>query len=136
MRPSAASESSPMNFELAFYSLDHRLITLAMVAVLAVACELGFRTGSRNREAAEQFRSLMNGIGAAAFGLLGLLLGFTLAMAIGRWDARHDVVVAESNAIGTLSLRAGLSEQSIRVLAQRCSQLVADRLFEQARSQR
>jgi hypothetical protein len=103
-----------MNFELAFYQLDHRLIALAMVAVLAVACELGFRTGSRQRDASEQFRSLMNGIGAATFGLLGLLLGFTLAMAIGRWDARHDVVVAESNAIGTLSLRAGLFEQPIR----------------------
>ncbi len=103
-----------MNFEFAFYQIDHRLIALAMVAVLAIACELGFRTGSRKREASEQFRSLMNGIGAATFGLLGLLLGFTLAMAIGRWDARHNVVVAESNAIGTLSLRAGLFDQPIR----------------------
>ena len=43
-----------------------------------------------------------------------LLLGFTLAMVIGGWDTRRNVLIAESNAIGTLSLRAGLFEQPIR----------------------
>jgi hypothetical protein len=50
-----------------------------MVVVLAVACELGFRTGVRKRDASEQFRSLMNSVGAATFGLLGLLLGLLIA---------------------------------------------------------
>ena len=98
-----------MGFDQAFYLIDHRLIALAMIAVLAVACEIGFRAGSAKRDAPDSFRSLMNGTGAATLGLLGLLLGFTLAMAIGRWDARRDVLVNESNAIGTLGLRAGPS---------------------------
>jgi hypothetical protein len=103
-----------MGFELAFYLIDHRLIALAMIAVLVVVCEIGFRAGSGKRDAPDSFRSLMSGIGAAMFGLLALLLGFTLAMAISRWDARRDVLVDEANAIGTLSLRAGLFEQPVR----------------------
>ena len=56
----------------------------------------------------------MSGIGAAMFGLLGLLLGFTLSMAISRHDTRHAILVDESNAIGTLNLRAGLFEQPVQ----------------------
>jgi hypothetical protein len=103
-----------MGFETAFYLTDQRLIALAMIVVLAVACEIGFRAGSRKRDAAESFRTLMSGIGAATFGLLALLLGFTLAMAIGRWDARRNVLLEESNAINTLGLRASLCEQPVR----------------------
>jgi hypothetical protein len=64
-----------MGFDLTFYLIDHRLIALAMVALLAVVCEVGFRAGARKRDASETFRSLMSGIGAAMFGLLALLLG-------------------------------------------------------------
>ena len=103
-----------MSFQQAFYQIDHWLIILGMAAMLAVVCELGFRVGSRKRDAPDAFRSLMSGIGVAMFGLLGLLLGFTLSMAIGRYDARYDILVDESNAIGTLSLRAGLFEQPVR----------------------
>jgi len=103
-----------MNFDLVFYLIDHRLISLALVALLAAAGEIGFRQGSRKRKSKESFRSLMSGTGAAMLGLLGLLLGFTLAMAVSRWDARRDVIVNEANAIGTLWLRAGLLEKPLR----------------------
>jgi hypothetical protein len=33
-----------------------------------------------------------------------LLLGFTFAMAVGRYEARRDLVVKEANAIGTTFL--------------------------------
>jgi len=72
-----------MGFDLAFYLIDHWLITLAMFAVLVVASEIGYRAGSRKRGMPESDRSLMSGTGAAMLGMLGLLLGFTLAMAIG-----------------------------------------------------
>ena len=103
-----------MYFELAFYLVNHWLIALAKLAILVVAGETGFRRGSRKRDAAEPFRSLMTGLGAGMLGLLGLLLGFTLSMAIGRWDVRRAILVDESNAIGTLHLRAGLFEQPVR----------------------
>ncbi|MGB7912657.1 MAG: hypothetical protein WCF59_10580, partial [Desulfobaccales bacterium] len=41
-------------------------------------------------------------------GLLALLLGFTFSMAVSRYDARKQVVLEESNAIGTTFLRAQL----------------------------
>ena len=44
-----------MDFNLGFYLIDHRLLAVAMVAVLAVASEIGFRLGSRGREAQESF---------------------------------------------------------------------------------
>jgi hypothetical protein len=103
-----------MNFNLTVYLIDHWLIALVMFAVLVVSIEIGYRVGSRKREMPESDRSLMNGIGAAMLGLLGLLLGFTLAMAVGRWDDRRVIIVNESNAIGTLWLRAGFLEEPLR----------------------
>jgi hypothetical protein len=97
-----------------FYLIDHRVIALAMVLLLIAVGEMGFRLGSRRQETQESFRSLMSGSGAAMLGLLGLLLGFSLSMAISRWDARREIIVNESNAIGTLWLRAGLLEEPLR----------------------
>ena len=98
----------------AFYLIDHRLIALVMVALLLAACEIGYRLGLANAGAPDSLRTLMSGTGAAMLGLLGLLLGFALSMAIARWDTRRDVIIDESNAIGTLSLRAGLLEDPLR----------------------
>jgi hypothetical protein len=103
-----------VKFFLTFYLIDHRLIALAIVAVLLAAGEIGYRVGTYAKEAPEAHRSLMSGIGAATLGLLGLLLAFTLSMAIARWDERRDVIVDEANAIGTLWLRAGLIEEPLR----------------------
>lgn len=103
-----------MTFDVVFYLIDHRLVALMMVVVLVAAGELGFRLGSRRRDSPDSFRSLMSGTGAAMLGLLALLLGFTLSMAVSRWDARQDVIVNEANAIGTIWLRAGLIEEPLR----------------------
>jgi hypothetical protein len=97
-----------------FYQIDHRLIAMAMLAALLVASDVGYRIGSAQVDVPDSLRTLMSGTGAATLGLLGLLLGFALSMAIARWDIRRDVVVEEANAIGTLFLRAGLVEQPLR----------------------
>ena len=98
----------------AFYLIDHRLLALVMVALLLAACEIGYRAGLARADAPDTLRTLISGIGGAMLGLLGLLLGFALSMAIARWDARRDVIIAEANAIGTLSLRAGLLEEPLQ----------------------
>ena len=103
-----------MQFDLNFYLIDHRLLALAMVAVLVVIVEIVYRWGTHWKDAPDSLRSQVSGIGAAMLGILGVLLGFTLSMAIARWDARRDVIVEESNAIGTLWLRAGLLEEPLR----------------------
>ena len=103
-----------MRFDLSFYLIDHRLLALAMVAVLVIIVEISYRAGTRWKDAPDSLRSQVSGIGAAMLGILGVLLGFTLSMAIARWDVRRDVIVEESNAIGTLWLRAGLLEDPLR----------------------
>ncbi len=103
-----------MSFDKFFYLLDHRLIALAMVVLLVAAGEIGYRRGMFRRESKESVRSLMSGTAAAMLGLLGLLLGFTLAMAVSRWDERREVIVNETNSIDRLWLRAGLLEAPLR----------------------
>jgi hypothetical protein len=44
----------------------------------------------------------------AVIGLLALIVGFTFAMALARFEARQDAVLSEANAIGTTALRARL----------------------------
>jgi len=50
----------------------------------------------------EQLNSMREGF----FVLLGLLLGFTVAMVLPRFDERRELVIDEANAIGTTMLRA------------------------------
>ena len=45
---------------------------------------------------------------AATLTLLGLIIGFSFSMAIGRYDQRKNYEEAEANAIGTEYVRAGL----------------------------
>jgi hypothetical protein len=45
---------------------------------------------------------------SAMLGLLALMIGFTFAMALSRFEARRDAVLNEANAIGTAALRARL----------------------------
>ena len=49
---------------------------------------------------------------SAALTLLGLIVGFTFAMAISRYDQRKNLEEAEANAIGTAYVRADLMPQS------------------------
>ena len=85
-----------------------RVIVIVSVLLLA-ATELGFRFGLRLFHAKDEARrGQIGGIQGAMLGLLGLLLGFTFAMSVGRYDARRALVLDEANAIGTTYLRAAL----------------------------
>jgi len=75
------------------------------VLCLEVAFRLGLRMRVRTDEAN---RAHVNALQAALLGLLALLLGFTFAMAVSRFDTRKSLVLAEANAIGTVGLRASL----------------------------
>jgi hypothetical protein len=73
-----------------------------------IAGEIGWRVGRVEHPKSDALRALVGNISTAILGFFGLLLGFTLSMAISRFDARRTVIVEEANAIGTLWLRAGL----------------------------
>ena len=71
----------------AFYMIDHRLIALAMVALLLAACEIGYRLGLARVDAPDSLRALVSGTGAAILGLLGLLPALaTLSVAFRAWS--------------------------------------------------
>jgi hypothetical protein len=71
--------------------------------------EVGFRIGLRLHTAKDTARrGQIGGIQGAVLGLLGLLLGFTFAMAVQRFDTRRGLVLQEANAVGTTYLRASL----------------------------
>ena len=84
-------------------------VFLVVIALLFGSAELGFRMGLRLHKANDTTRKgQIGGVQAAVLGLLGLLLGFTLAMAVQRYDTRRRLVVQEANAIGSTYLRASL----------------------------
>lgn len=82
------------------------LLTTALLLGLA---EAGFRFGSRLKAPKQEARKgHISGVQGAVLGLLGLLLAFTFAMAVDRYDTRRKLVVQEANAVGTTYLRASL----------------------------
>jgi Protein of unknown function (DUF4239) len=91
----------------------------SLLIVLAGIVEVGFRLTLRvpadvARERQEQIEATRNEIAV----LISLLLGFTLAMVLSRFDLRKQLVVDEANAIGTTSLRAQMLPEPSRSKAQ------------------
>ncbi len=95
--------------------LQDLTIAAALLGVLLLSLELGFRGG--RRAASERDPGAGAQIGAiqgAILGLLGLLLAFSFSAAGGRFLERQDLIVREANAIGTSFLRADLLDEPHR----------------------
>jgi hypothetical protein len=83
------------------------MVLLIVSALLLALAETGYRFGRRFRRRHPDDASGHSGsIQGAVLGLLGLLLGFTFAMAVGRHESRRELVIQEANSIGTTWLRA------------------------------
>lgn len=78
-------------------------IFFASLVLFAITSEAGHRLGARDHKEAN-----VATLEAAVLGLLALMLSFTFAMAVTRFDARRDALLREANAIGTAGLRARL----------------------------
>jgi hypothetical protein len=88
------------------------------LAVFAAASEIGHALGLRDDKEAN-----VATLEAAVLGLLALMLSFTFAMAVSRFDDRREAVLEEANAIGTAALRARLlpaphNAESLKLLQQ------------------
>ncbi|HEY2744713.1 MAG TPA: hypothetical protein VGL86_08825 [Polyangia bacterium] len=86
------------------------LVAISLVLPLTLLSALiGIRIGRRIRGGlGDSERTQLFGVQASLLGLLALLLGFSFAMAETRYDLRKQLVIDESNAIGTARLRAGV----------------------------
>jgi len=106
-----------------WYLKEVLLLTMAF-GVFCVALEIGYRVGLRHQPRDDEpAKSHANSLHNAVLGLLALLLGFTFAMAVSRYETRKTLMVDQANAIGTVAVRAKLlpPEQSARA-----SQLIAE----------
>ena len=89
------------------YKQSAVLIAAVLLGVMVLGAELGYRLGCRGRPTHDEAtRTQIISIQVATLGLLALLLGFTFAMALSRFEYRKQMVVEESNAIGTAALRS------------------------------
>ncbi len=88
------------------------LSVLVLFAILLALLEIGSRLGAR---ALARNPDATTGAGAmegAVFALLGLLLAFTFSGAASRFDDRRQLIIDETNAIGTAYLRIDLLQSS------------------------
>jgi len=95
-----------------------RLSSLELVLILAgvifgVTC-LGLFLGRYFRHRSEHLREPLGVLQSALLGLVGLVLAFGLALAVGRYESRRAAVVDDANDIGTTYLRAQTLPEPIR----------------------
>ncbi|MDD2309492.1 MAG: DUF4239 domain-containing protein [Desulfuromonadaceae bacterium] len=90
------------------YSQSNVLIVSGLFIVMLLAMEIGFRSGLRRQASGTEAITQANAVLVSMLGLLALLLAFTFAAALQRYEDRSQTVVAEANAIGTTYLRARL----------------------------
>jgi hypothetical protein len=88
---------------LYIYSLG--TIFLVGLAIIFAASEIGWQLGARG---GGRVGGNVSTLESAMLGLLALIIGFTFAMALSRFEARRVAVLNEANAIGTTALRARL----------------------------
>jgi hypothetical protein len=91
------------------YLLNHPWLFGLMVAIfMAAVIELGQQIGAWSRIHADTHRKEQTvAIRDGLFVLVSLLLGFTLALAVPRFNERRSTLVEEAVSIGTTNLRAG-----------------------------
>ena len=83
------------------------LFSLLLLVVLWLSARIGtFLRGRRPLKDDE--REDFGVVQTATLTLLGLIIGFSFSMAVGRYDLRKNYEEAEANAIGTEYFRAGL----------------------------
>ena len=85
----------------------YSLLTIFVVgfAAMLASCEIGrwLAVNVIGKDAGD-----ISTLEGAVFGLLALMIGFTFAMALSRFETRRDAVLNEANTIGTTALRARL----------------------------
>src|SRR5436190_21126429 len=90
-----------------FFELGLPLLLVLTFAMFMIAMEIGYRIGRQRFERVQDTeKSHASALQAATLGLLALLLGFTFAMAVSRFDDRKMVIMNQANALGTAELRS------------------------------
>jgi len=86
------------------------ILFIALLVLLTTSTAIGALVLRRIKPIPADARDDFNIVQGATLTLLALLIGFTLSMAVGRYDQRKNLEEGEANAIGTEYLRADLIE--------------------------
>ncbi len=106
-------------FDLYNYSLL-KVFLIGLAAILAaieIGRMLGVHAAGRSGDTASMLEDDLSTLEGAVLGLLALMIAFTFAMALSRFEARRDAILDEANAIGTTALRARLLPEPQRTEA-------------------
>jgi cellobiose-specific phosphotransferase system component IIC len=87
------------------YEANELVLAFVYFALMLIASEAGFRLGPRSgNHATKDTKSQHLTVEAGILGVLGLLLGFTMSMALSRFEIRKHLVLEEAQAIGAAYL--------------------------------
>jgi hypothetical protein len=90
-------------------------LSVATIVGILLAVEAGYRLGRpRGSRPVHEREALVGGMVAAELGLLAFLLAFTFGMAAERFESRRQVLLDETNAVGTAYLRAAMLQEPQR----------------------
>jgi hypothetical protein len=87
------------------------IVFLVLVILLVGLSELAWRLGFAHSRKKPEEEKDSGTVRSAVLALLGLLLGFSFAIAGARYEARRELLVEEANSIGTTARRAQLLPQ-------------------------
>ncbi len=97
------------------YGQSEFLVIALLMALLFTTTEIGFRRGRNVRSGLEETaKSYHSTLQTGVMGLLALLLAFTFSMSVTRYETRKELLVDESNAIGTTWLRSRMLPEPYR----------------------
>ncbi len=92
-----------------FHYINEAGFFVSVAVGLFLVMEVAYFYGKhRAKKTKEDVSSHVSSFAASILGLMALLLGFTLAMALGRFDSRKALLLAEINDIGSAYLRIDL----------------------------
>jgi hypothetical protein len=89
-------------------------LALVLFGIVFGTTGLGLVLGLYVRDRSEHLRESLGVLQGALLGLVGLVLAFGLALAVGRYESRRAAVVDDANAIGTTYLRAQTLAEPMR----------------------
>jgi hypothetical protein len=92
-----------------FFRLSSVELALVLAVIVFGTTCLGLLLGHLLRHRSEQLREPFGVLQGALLGLVGLVLAFGLALAVGRYEARRAAVVEDATAIGTRAPRSSAS---------------------------
>jgi hypothetical protein len=85
-----------------YFELKLAVMAIFCILLMLVCSEVGFLAGKKARPRVDEvMRERVTIFESAVLGVLGLLLGFTMSMAVARFDLRRQLVMDEANAIDT-----------------------------------